>query len=212
MRFTLAVLLLAGALCPVQETSSQGTPKPFQKLLGSWREIPGPDNPALLKVEPEGDSIKFSFGCKQDGSSCPDVIVANYDAKPSKDAGNEYWVASFRKTGERTMQEDGYLNSKQVQTVKWQLSSDGQSLTRTYHTVNPPGSKDRTFASASGKTTEMNPIPLLSRMPPRAIFSRLQRPTESQAKGIVMARITPMRLLAAASRIVANSLVNIRTS
>ena len=30
--------------------------------------------------------------------------------------------------------------------VKWQLSSDGHSLTRTYHTVNPPGSKDRTFA------------------------------------------------------------------
>lgn len=146
MKFSLAALLLAGALCGVQETSSQVTPKPWEKLLGSWREIPGPDNPALLKVEPEGDNITFSFGCKQDGSSCRDVIVANYDGKPYKDASNENWEASFRKTGERTIQEDGYVNTKQVRTVKWQLSSDGHSLTRTYHTVNPPGSKDLTFA------------------------------------------------------------------
>jgi hypothetical protein len=146
MKFSLATLLLAGALCGVQETSGQVTPKPWEKLLGSWREIPGPDNPALLKVEPEGDNIKFSFGCKQDGSSCRDVIVANYDGKPYKDASNENWEASFRKTGERTIQEDGYVNTKQMRTVKWQLSSDGHSLTRTYHTVNPPGSKDLTFA------------------------------------------------------------------
>ena len=146
MRFTLAALLLAAALCAVQETSSQVTPKPWEVLLGSWKEIPGPDDPELLKVEPEGDNTKFSFGCKQDGSSCPDVIVANYDGKPYKDAGNEYWEASFRKTGERTIQEDGYRNGKQVQTVRWQLSSDGHSLTRTYHVVNPPESKDQTFA------------------------------------------------------------------
>jgi hypothetical protein len=146
MKFTLAVLFLAGALCAAQETSSQVIPKPWEELLGSWREISGPDNATLLKVEPEGDNIKFSYGCKQDGSWCSDVIVTNYDGKPSKDSGNEYWEASFRKTGERTMQEDGYLDSKQVQTVKWQLSSDGHSLTRIYHTLNRPGSKDRTFA------------------------------------------------------------------
>jgi len=67
----------------------------------------------------------------------------------------------------------------------------------------PSGIERPDLASASGTTTGMNPIPLLSRMPPRAIFSRLQRPTESQAKEIVMARITPLRPLAAASRIVA---------
>lgn len=146
MKLALAVLFLAGAFCAVQETSTRVAPKSWDELLGSWREIPGPDNATLLKVEADGDNMKFSYGCKEGSSACADVIVANYDGKPFKDAGNEYWAASFRQTGELTMQEDGYLSGKQVQSVKWQLSSDGHSLTRTYHALNPPGSEDRTVA------------------------------------------------------------------
>jgi hypothetical protein len=73
-------------------------------------------------------------------------IVGHYDAKPYKETGNATWEASFRKTVDRTMQEEGYLNGKLSRTVRWQLSSGGNTLTRTYHDVNPPGSKDMTFA------------------------------------------------------------------
>jgi hypothetical protein len=141
-------LLLSGSLClflPAVLEGRQSTTatmtKPLENFLGTWKQLPGPDDPTTLKVEPEGGGIKFSFGCKRDGS-CPDIIVGNYDGKLRKDAGNAFWEVSFQKTGDRAMQENGYLNEKLVTTVKWQLSSDGNTLTRTVHNINPPGARD----------------------------------------------------------------------
>src|SRR5215467_5031953 len=144
MKSTFAVLFLVGTLWAAQETSSQVTAKPWENLLGSWKELPGPDTPALIKAEPEGDHIKFSLGCKQE-NSCPDVIVAAYDGKQYKDTGNANWQVSYEKKGERTLQEEGYLKGRLSSTTTWRISSDGNTLTRTSHSVNPQGSKDRIF-------------------------------------------------------------------
>jgi hypothetical protein len=144
-------LFLSGLLCltlpailPARQSSSGVNSKPWEKILGTWKQVPGPDDSTVLRVEPEGGAIKFSFGCKQDGP-CPGFIVGNYDGKLYKAADNPTWEASFRKTGDRAMQEDGYLNGKLSRTGKWQLSPDGNTLTRTYHSVSPPGSKDITY-------------------------------------------------------------------
>lgn len=136
----LLCLSMLGVLAARQSATGVNT-KPWEKLLGTWKQVPGSDDPTLIKVEPEGSDIKFSFGCEQDGS-CSDVIVGNYDGKPHKDAGNPVWEASYRKTDDRTIQEDGYLNGKPSTTVRWQLSSDGNTLTRTDHSITPSGSKD----------------------------------------------------------------------
>jgi hypothetical protein len=145
-------LLLSALLClilPVVLSARQSatgvTAKPWEKILGAWKQGPGPDGPTTLKIEPEGGGIKISFGCKQDGS-CEGSIIGNYDGKLYKDAGNPVWEASFRKTGDRTMQEDGYFNSQLSATVAWQLSSDGKTLTRKDHSITPPGSKDIAYA------------------------------------------------------------------
>lgn len=142
--FTFSVLFLSATLWAAQASAQTVAAKPWEKMLGSWREIPGPDTPALIKVEPEGGHIKFSLGCKQDGS-CPDVIVANYDGELYKGAGNGDWQFSYRKTGDRTLQEDGYFNGRLVRTRIWQISADGNTLTRTSHSVDAPASKDTTF-------------------------------------------------------------------
>jgi hypothetical protein len=126
----------------VAQNSPNAAAEPWANLVGTWKQVPGHDGPTTLKVEPEGGGLKFSFGCKQDGS-CPDIIIGNYDGKPYKDAGLATWEASFRKTSDQTMQEDGYSSGKLSRTVRWQLSSDGNTLTRTYHDINPPGSKDK---------------------------------------------------------------------
>ena len=145
-------LLVSGCLClsvaaglAVAQNSPKAAAEPWANFLGNWKQVPGPDDPTTLKVEPnEGGGLKFSFGCKQDGS-CPDIIIGSYDGKPYKGAGISSiatWEASFRKTGDH-MQEDGYSSGKLSRTVTWRLSSDGNSLTRTYHDINPPGSKEK---------------------------------------------------------------------
>ena len=73
------------------------------------------------------------------------MIVGNYDGKPYKDSGNPNWESSYRKTGERTMEEDAHRSGKLSDTVKWQLSPDGNTLTRTYHYIDPPAPKEVTF-------------------------------------------------------------------
>jgi hypothetical protein len=143
-KFSFPILFLAASLWATQGSAQTVTAKPWEKLLGSWKEIPGPDAPALIKVEPEGSHIKFSFGCKQDGS-CPDIVVVEEDGKPYKDAVDANWEMSYRKTGERAMKEEVYLNGELNGTVTWQLSLDGNTLTRTDHFVSSPGSKDRKF-------------------------------------------------------------------
>jgi len=87
----------------------------------------------------------FSWLYVEDGS-CEDIIIGHYDGKPYNDAGNPNWEASFRKTGNQTMQEDGYSSGKPSTKVAWQLSPDGKTLKRTYHVIDRPGSKDLTFA------------------------------------------------------------------
>jgi len=141
MKHVFVILLLTGTLWVVQDSANQVTAKPWEKILGAWKQVPGPADPSVLKIEPEGGGIKLSFGCKQD-SSCLDIIIGNYDGKPYKDAGSPTWEASFRKTGDRTMQEDGYSSGKPSTTVTWLLSPDGKTLTRTIHNIDPPGSKD----------------------------------------------------------------------
>lgn len=112
-----------------------------ENILGAWKQVPGPDGPTTLKVEPQGGAVNFNFACKQDGS-CEGSIIGNYDGKLYKDQGNPVWETSFRKTGDRIMQEEGYFNGKLSATVTWQLSPDGKTLTRTDHSIIPPGSKD----------------------------------------------------------------------
>jgi hypothetical protein len=145
-------LFLSGLLClslsgvlAARQSATEVKTKPWEKLLGTWKKVPGPDDPTTLKVEPVGGGIKMSFGCRQDGS-CPDIITVSYDGKPYKEAGNPTWEASFRKADTQTMQEDGYSSGKPSTKVMWQLSPDGKTLTRTYRYINPTGSKDVAFA------------------------------------------------------------------
>ena len=81
MKRIFVILLLTGTLWAAQDSANQVTVKPPEKLLGTWKLVPGPEDPSMVKVEPEGGGVKLSFGCKQDGS-CPDIIIGNYDGKP----------------------------------------------------------------------------------------------------------------------------------
>jgi len=137
MKRTLVILLLTGTLWTGQSFAKQVATKPPEKLLGTWKEVSGPSG---VKVESEGGGVKLSFLCKQDGP-CQDVIIGKYGGKPYKDAGSATWESSFRKTGDGTMQEDGYASGKLSSKVTWQLSTDGKTLTRTIHYIDPPGSK-----------------------------------------------------------------------
>jgi hypothetical protein len=140
MKRTLIMLLLTGTFWVPRDFAAQLANKPVQKLLGRWKQLPGPDDPSALKVEPEAGNVKLSFGCKQDGS-CQDIITGNYDGKRNKDAGSQTWEASFSKTAGGTMQEDGYSSGKLSSSVTWQLSTDGKTLTRSVHFIDPPSSK-----------------------------------------------------------------------
>jgi hypothetical protein len=126
MKSIFVILLLTGTLWAAQDSAGQTTAKPWEKILGAWKQVPEPDDPTTLKVEPEASGAKLSFGCKQDGS-CLDIIIGNYDGKPYKDSGSPTWEASFRKIGDRTMQEDGYSSGKLSSKVTWQLSANGQT-------------------------------------------------------------------------------------
>jgi hypothetical protein len=140
MKCTSMILVLIGTFCVVRDSAGQVTTKPPEKFLGSWKQVPRSDDPSGLRVEPESGSIKLSFGCRPDGS-CQDIITANYDGKPYKDPGSPTWEASFRKTADGTMQEDRYSSGKLSSTVAWQLSTEGKTLTRTIHFIDPPSSK-----------------------------------------------------------------------
>jgi len=146
MKHMFVILLLTGTLLATQNSANQVTTKPWEKFLGAWKMVPGPDDPTTptLKVEPEGGGVKIGFDCKKDGS-CPDIIIVSYDGKPYKNAGYPSWEASFRKTGNQTMEEDGYSSGKPSTKVAWQLSPDGKTLKRTYHDIDHPGSKDNTL-------------------------------------------------------------------
>lgn len=96
----LLCLSLSGALA-ARQSATEVSAKPWEKFLGTWKEVPEPDAATLIKVEREGAGIKYGFVCKQDGS-CTYVIVGDYDGKLYKVSGDATWEASFRKTGVRT--------------------------------------------------------------------------------------------------------------
>jgi hypothetical protein len=137
-------LSLLGALAVAQTSPNGGAAEPRDKILGTWKSVSGSDDSEIIKIESETNGgVKISFGCKQDGS-CPRNIIANYDGKLYKysnysDAAK--YEASFQKTGDRTIQQDWYLNGKQGATYTWQLSPDGNTLRVTSQMVSPPGSK-----------------------------------------------------------------------
>jgi hypothetical protein len=139
----LFIILLTGTLLAPQQASGQVASKPFEKILGTWKRVPGPDEPSTMKIEPEGGGIKLSIGCKQDGS-CQDVAIGNYDGKPYKEPGNATSESSFRKTNDHTMVEDTYSSGKPRSKVTFQLSPDGRTLTRIIHNIDPPDLRDFT--------------------------------------------------------------------
>jgi hypothetical protein len=75
---SLSVLLclsMSGVLAARQSATGVNT-KPWEKLFGTWKQVPGPDEPTTDKIEPEGGGVKISFGCKQDGT-CTSHITTN---------------------------------------------------------------------------------------------------------------------------------------
>ena len=133
-------LSLSGALALAQNSPNPAA-EPLAKFLGSWKQLPGPEEPTTFnKTELEGSDIKFSFGCKQD-SSCRSTITRNYDGKLYAYSDNANAQASFRKTGDRILQENMYFNGKQTSTEELRLSPDGNNLTDTSQAVTSAKSK-----------------------------------------------------------------------
>ena len=137
-------LLLIVLLCPsmpeifaAHQSTSAGTIGPWEKILGTWKQVFGPNDPTSLKVEPAGSKVKISYDCKIDGTSCMGSEAALYDGKPYKDSNGSTLSASFQKTGPRNLQELVYWEGKLAETIAWQLSPAGSTLTRTIHTVHP---------------------------------------------------------------------------
>jgi len=144
MKHIFLILLLTGTLWAAQGSANQVATKPPEKILGSWKRVPGPDEPSTLKIEPEGRGIKLSFGCKQDGA-CQDIyIIGNYDGKLHKGSGNASSESSFRKTNDRGIVEDTYSSGKPSSKITFQLSPDDRTLTRIIHNIDPPELKDFT--------------------------------------------------------------------
>jgi len=127
-------LCVWGTLALAQNSPNGVAAEPWAKLLGTWKQLPGLDEPDNLKMELEGSNITVSFGCKQD-SSCRSTITGNYDGKLHKYSDNASFEASFRKIGDRTLQQDIYFNGKQTVMDEWQLSPDGNTLTATNQVV-----------------------------------------------------------------------------
>jgi hypothetical protein len=154
-------LLLIGLLClslpgvvGAQESAARSATKPWEKILGTWRQVPGPHDATSLKVEPEGNKVKISYACNADGSACAGSETAQYDGKPYQDSSSAVLSASFQKTSPRTLEENVYSSSKLVETISWQLSPDGKTLSRAIHSVSPPVPRDtKTIFDRNGGPT-----------------------------------------------------------
>jgi hypothetical protein len=154
-------LLLIVLLCPslpeifaAHQSTSAGTIRPWENVLGTWKQVFGPNDTTSLKVEPEGSKVKISYGCKIEGSSCIGSEAALYDGKPYNDSSVAGLSASFQKTGPRNLQESVYWEGKLAETIAWQLSPDGSTLTRTIHFVNPPAPRyEKTVFDRNGGPT-----------------------------------------------------------
>jgi hypothetical protein len=53
MKRTFVILLLTGTLWAAEDSANQVTTKPWEKILGSWKQVPGPDDPMALKSSPK---------------------------------------------------------------------------------------------------------------------------------------------------------------
>jgi hypothetical protein len=135
-------LLCLEALCGVLaagQTATGGKSNRSEKMLGTWKELI-PDYSLTLKVEQEVGGIKFSFGCKEDGS-CSDDVLAKYDGKRYKASSNANWESSLRKTRDETIELETYFHGKLDNTSKWELSSGRNTLTVTTNLESHPESK-----------------------------------------------------------------------
>src|SRR5438445_12690060 len=106
MKHMFVILLLTGTLWAAQDSVKQVTAKPWEKILGAWRRVPGPDDPTMLKIEPEGGGIKMSFGCMEAGS-CRDIMIVRLDGKVCNALGRPRWDASVSTKGNQSVQEGG---------------------------------------------------------------------------------------------------------
>ncbi len=152
-------LSLSGVLA-VAQNSPNAAVEPLTKFLGSWKQLPGPEEPTTFsKTELEGSDIKLSFGCKQD-SSCRSTITGNYDGKLYTYSDNANAQASFRKTGDRILQENMYFNGKQTSTEELRLSLDGNTLTDTSQAVASTKSKkvNYVYSRSGGPVSKDNPF------------------------------------------------------
>jgi hypothetical protein len=135
-----ALLCLALSEALVAGQSATGVkPSQSEKLLGTWKQLP-PDRPTAMKIEAEGEGIKVSYGCKEDGS-CESSVVGQYGGKLSKYSDDARWEASFQKMGDGTIQLDTYFHGKLDNTDKCQLSPDRNTLTVTNQGISHPESK-----------------------------------------------------------------------
>lgn len=141
-----------------QQSPNEGK-TPWRNLVGTWKLVPRPDDATVLKVEPEGEKIKFSFSCKEDGS-CSDTNIGNYDGKRYQDSANVIWTSSFRKTAVGGIQQDDYVDDNLSQTVNWQVSADGRSLTRTSQSATPSNTKAVTvkYVRSGGPESKDDPF------------------------------------------------------
>jgi len=118
--------------------------EPYEKFLGTWKEIPSAQSPVMMKIEPDGSGgIKFSQFCKQDGS-CGITAIAKYDGKPCKASDDPNSAISFKKTEIRTVQRDLYFTGKVTGRGIWKVSSDGKTLTMINQAVASKGAKQVT--------------------------------------------------------------------
>ena len=128
MKHTLTILLLTGTFCVAQDSAGQVTSKPPEKLLGSWKQVPEPDDPSALRVEPEGSTVKPSFGCKPDGS-CLDRNCDGND-HPDSTFGADA-VYSCRFPDDRTYEVTSKRNGKVFSIITRRVSEDGKKMLAT---------------------------------------------------------------------------------
>lgn len=136
--FTCFLHLVGSSVLAARQSETGVKARPWAKFLGSWRDVPGPDDPSELWIEPESDSMKFSFNCKKNGS-CSDVIIGRYDGKPNKDNGNEHPDSAFgasasyicRFPDDRTYEQTSKRNGRAVSTTNRKISEDGQKMVGT---------------------------------------------------------------------------------
>lgn len=105
--FTCFLYLVGSSVLAARQSATGVRAQPWAKFLGSWKDVPGPDDPSEPRIEPESDSMKFSFNCKKDGS-CLDVIIGRYDGKANKDIASLTWEAGSERQAADPCKKTGF--------------------------------------------------------------------------------------------------------